>query len=294
MHKKICYLSKNENKPLCVGESLHTAVFALVAQIQRVCEKRERRMKANYHTHTMRCQHASGEDKEYVEAAIAAGIQILGFSDHCPWIYPDDYVSNIRMVPSEVEDYVTSLERLRREYRNDIEILIGFEAEYMTELLEEQDRFLADYPIDYMILGQHFLGQESNFTYSGRMSADEDRLVRYVDQCIEGIASGRYAYLAHPDLIYYAGADEIYAREMRRLCKEMKEKNVPLEMNLLGISIHRNYPDSRFWKIAKETGNQVIFGRDAHDPKHFADQEALKTAEKICSGMTVLEKLEMK
>ena len=36
-------------------------------------------MYANYHTHTKRCQHAVGEDREYVEAAIAAGIQVLGF-----------------------------------------------------------------------------------------------------------------------------------------------------------------------------------------------------------------------
>ena len=55
-------------------------------------------MKANYHTHTTRCQHAFGEDREYVEEAIRAGLRILGFSDHCPWIYKSDYVSNIRMV----------------------------------------------------------------------------------------------------------------------------------------------------------------------------------------------------
>ena len=27
-------------------------------------------MYANYHTHTKRCRHAAGEDREYVEAAI--------------------------------------------------------------------------------------------------------------------------------------------------------------------------------------------------------------------------------
>ena len=33
-------------------------------------------MLANYHTHTKRCQHAGGEDREYVEAAIQAGDRI--------------------------------------------------------------------------------------------------------------------------------------------------------------------------------------------------------------------------
>ena len=37
---------------------------------------------ANYHTHTKRCHHACGEDREYVEAAIESGLKILGFSDH--------------------------------------------------------------------------------------------------------------------------------------------------------------------------------------------------------------------
>ncbi len=59
-----------------------------------------------------------------------------------------------------------------------------------------------------------FLDSESDFNYSGRMADDEDRLIRYVDLCIEGARSGRcYLYLAHPDLIYYTGSDKIYQRE---------------------------------------------------------------------------------
>ena len=38
----------------------------------------------NYHGHTKRCGHAVGEDEEYVQAAIAAGYSIIGFSDHAP------------------------------------------------------------------------------------------------------------------------------------------------------------------------------------------------------------------
>lgn len=41
-------------------------------------------MLANYHTHTFRCRHALGEDREYIEHAIDGGLKVLGFSDHCP------------------------------------------------------------------------------------------------------------------------------------------------------------------------------------------------------------------
>ena len=47
-------------------------------------------MLTNYHTHTRRCGHAVGEDREYAEAAVQAGLKILGFSDHAPQIFPEN------------------------------------------------------------------------------------------------------------------------------------------------------------------------------------------------------------
>ena len=250
-------------------------------------------MKANYHTHTTRCQHASGTDREYVEAAIEAGYQVLGFADHCPWVYPDDYVSNIRMTSSEVDGYFASLESLREEYKNDIQVMIGFEAEYIPVLMEAQDKFLGDYPLDYMILGQHFVGEERGSNYAGAPTNNTEMLRGYVDLCIEGMRSGRYRYLAHPDLICYTGDTEIYEREIRRLCEAMKEMDAILEMNILGLAINRNYPDSRFWRIAKETGNRVILGVDAHSPQTLADFATAEKAKRICQGMDVVEKLDL-
>ena len=45
-------------------------------------------MIANYHTHTWRCNHAHGVEKQYIEKAIGQGLQILGFSDHTPYCFP--------------------------------------------------------------------------------------------------------------------------------------------------------------------------------------------------------------
>ena len=36
-------------------------------------------MKANYHTHTSRCGHASGRDEQYVLSAAACGFESVGF-----------------------------------------------------------------------------------------------------------------------------------------------------------------------------------------------------------------------
>ena len=87
-------------------------------------------MIASYHTHTFRCLHANGEDEEYVKAAIAEGIKILGFSDHAPIPYTNGYKSGIRMTPDETDGYFSSIISLREKYADKIAIHIGFEAEY--------------------------------------------------------------------------------------------------------------------------------------------------------------------
>ena len=118
-------------------------------------------MTANYHTHTARCHHASGTEREYIETAIARGLKVLGFSDHCPQIFPvDDYYSYFRMRPEETDGYINTLRDLRAEYKNDIDLKIGFEVEYYPEMFDKFIEFAKPYEIDYIILGQHFLRNE--------------------------------------------------------------------------------------------------------------------------------------
>lgn len=232
-------------------------------------------MICNYHTHTARCQHACGADREYVESAIKAGIKKLGFSDHVPYPFPNGYVSHVRMAPAELENYVTSVRTLQAEYKDDIQIYLGFECEYLPTLWKDLGRLLAPYNIDYLILGQHFLGMENDENYSGRPSPDEDRLSSYVDTVIEAMHTNCFSYVAHPDLFHFTGDEKVYKRQMTRLCLAAKQLNIPLEINLLGLMEGRHYPDERFFSLAASLGNSFILGRDAHDPKAFQDQTAL-------------------
>ena len=54
----------------------------------------------------------------------------------------------------------------------------------------------------------------------------EERLVKYVDSVIEGMESGRYKYVAHPDLVYFTGEDEIYEKHFTRLCEYLKNQKI--------------------------------------------------------------------
>lgn len=256
-------------------------------------------MKVNYHTHTTRCHHASGTEKEYVEAAIESGLKVLGFSDHTPYPFPnEDYATGYRMAMAELNHYVSTVLRLREEYRNDIEILLGLEVEYYPHFFQALLKELSNYPIEYILLAQHNLGNgelAEPFCYS-TFTDDAKRLERYCSQLIEGMDTGCFTYLAHPDLISFIGSPQIYDQQMRRLCQHAKAIGLPLEINLLGIREDRRYPTEAFWKIAGEEQCDVILGLDAHHVDAFYHPETLVKARELAEKyrLKILEDVALK
>ena len=238
-------------------------------------------MKANYHSHTSRCHHAAGSQREYIEKAIEAGYGIWGFSDHTPYPYNNGYVSPIRMLPGELEDYVRETLDLKEEYKDDIEIKLGLEVEYYPRHFDDLMKLIEDYPIEYLLLGQHHTNNEYDGTYVGFETFDVTVLEQYWAQVKEAVESKRFMYVAHPDLVNFKGDTGVYEDHMRRLCKDIKKAGVPVEINLQGIWDGRNYPDRRFWKIAGEEGLDVVIGTDTHHPSKVALPESRKTAMKL-------------
>jgi len=252
----------------------------------------------NYHTHTIRCNHASGSEREFIEEAIAHNMPVLGFADHCPYIFFDtDYYSRHRMWPHQTEDYFTMLVKLREEYKGQIDIKIGLETEYYPKYFGRLLEFLAPYPLDYMILGQHFIGNEvPPGIYSGAETDSEQRLAMYVDQVLEGLETGLFTYLAHPDLFTWRGDEQTYRREMERLCLRVKELGYVVEYNLLGHYDHRNYPTEAFWHIAAQVGNTVILGIDGHEPEALNRPQTEAEALQFLHGLGIqpIETIDLK
>lgn len=225
-------------------------------------------MKYNLHTHTKRCNHALGEDREYVESAIKAGIKVLGFSDHCPQFFPEEgYYSRFRMRPELAPDYAESVKALQREYKNDIRILLGFETEYYPACFDRFREFIKPLEPDYLLMGQHFIGNEYDAGYAGSAEKNEEYLDRYVAQVKEGLETGAFSCIAHPDIVWYKGSLEHYDLKMRELCRFAAERDIPLEFNMLGFLNRKCYPSPRFWKTAAEAGCKAVIGYDAHTPE---------------------------
>ncbi|MBR3506284.1 MAG: PHP domain-containing protein, partial [Lentisphaeria bacterium] len=66
--------------------------------------------RADLHTHTALCKHASGTPEEYLAAARKAGLAYWGVSDHFP--APAGYDAAFRMAPDDLPRYFGILDSL--------------------------------------------------------------------------------------------------------------------------------------------------------------------------------------
>ena len=237
---------------------------------------KDARMKVNLHTHTARCGHASGTDEEYVLAAIEAGFDTLGFSDHTPFPYSSGFSCRCAaMIMDELENYITSVRLLQEKYQDKIKILLGLECEpiprFMSFLTELRPR------LDYMILGNH--GDREFEKYSGNLTTPEE-LWHYLEVTLSGMESGLFLYVAHPDLLLhrYPEFDEDARKISIILCREARRLNLPLEYNLTGLKNGPpegglGYPYHGFWEIAAQENVTAVVGVDAHQPQWLLDAD---------------------
>jgi len=233
-------------------------------------------MKYNFHTHTKRCGHASGEDEEYVLAALKEGYKVLGFSDHA--MFPN-LKSEKGMRPDfiELDDYLNSLNSLKEKYSKDIKILIGMECEYFECFHDYLKGLLDTKKMDYLIFGNHYLKCENGHIFNEKGIYSQDNYIElYAKHAIKALDSGLFKIFAHPDLVMGCCKvfDEKWAYWSRLMCEAAKKNNVYLEINEAGIRKGKIngedryvYPYIPFWQIAKSVGNKIVIGVDAHNPK---------------------------
>ncbi|MDD6302339.1 MAG: histidinol-phosphatase [Bacillales bacterium] len=232
-------------------------------------------IKNNYHTHTVRCGHAFGEDEEYVLEAIAMGLSELGFSDHI--MLKDHPQPNIRGDYSLLDDYVNSINALKEKYKDRIKIYLGFEAEALPYYESYYRELLDSKKIDFLCLGNHLEIVDNQLKAFFSSAANKNDIIRYTKSLIRGMKTGLYKFVCHPDCFMgsYVKWDYTCQKCSRMIIKASKKYDVPLEFNFGGVRRGKKiygdeyrfpYPYDKFWKMVKKYRCKIILGLDAHAP----------------------------
>mgnify|MGYP001310676999 FL=1 len=253
-------------------------------------------MYTDYHIHTFRCKHATGDVPDYVEAAIKKNVSVLGFSDHTP--LPDGKWPHFRMGLSELESYVNAIEDAQKKYESAPEqkltILKGMECEYADEYRGYyQEELLGKWGLDYLIAAGHFFPCDGSWISAHSCIKGKKELFAYTDHLIAAMSSGLFSFVAHPDLFghSYLSWDENAIACSHAILQAASDLRIPLEINGNGFrqpminaedKLRYVYPLEPFWELAAGYEVLVIINSDAHTPEDVLanTSDAFSLAEK--------------
>ncbi|WP_379159228.1 histidinol-phosphatase [Paenibacillus sp. sgz5001063] len=246
-------------------------------------------MKFDLHTHHFRCGHADGTIRDYIEAGIAAGLEVIGISDHTPYFgSPSEQAfPHIAMAKSELAHYVEEVLALQQEYAGTIDVLLGIESDYFPEHAELYRRTLSAYPFDYIIGSVHSVGGVSIFN-KGRWKGLSQKgkiasKAEYYRLITASARSGMFQILGHIDAMkgnFPQFSDIPAAAEIDECLRVIGECGIAIEINTSGGTKLCGgwYPSDDILARALHYGVDVTFGSDAHKPSRVADQhEAVVT-----------------
>ena len=240
----------------------------------------------NIHTHSVYSDGKS-QPREIVEEAVRQGLTKLGFSEHSPLPFDNNFSVKAEKMP----DYVAEIAQLKEEFKDKIEILCGLEADYIPGVSETFAVTKEKYHLDYLIGGVHLVGQSANpdelwFIDGPKweiydeglqkfFDGDIQRAVRcFYDQTNSMIEHEEFDIIAHFDKIKMHNRDRYFHEDeawYRKLAMEtldlIHQKGIVMEINTRGIYKKRYngfYPSPWLMKEAFKMGIPMIISSDAH------------------------------
>jgi len=222
-------------------------------------------MQVDLHNHTTLCNHATGSITEYVENAIKKNINIFGFSDHAPMNFDTKY----RMNFDQMRWYENEVKRVKKIYQNRIEILLGYEVDYLPNYI---DKRVLDSNVDYLIGSVHFINKWGfdNPEFIGVYKNQSiDKIWEDYFYLIENMAKDNlFDIVGHLDLIKVFKF--MPKKDIRLIAKKalraIKKSGMSIELNGAGLRkpINQIYPSDILLDEIAFMNIPITFGNDAH------------------------------
>ena len=224
-------------------------------------------MRVDLHNHTSLCNHATGKTEEYIQRAIEIGIDIYGFSDHAPMDFEPEY----RMDLSQCDTYENDILYLKEKYKNEIQILLAYEVDFMNNKSYMEDRILNS-NVDYLIGSVHFINEwgfdnPQYIKYYENKNID-DIWISYFDTVKDMAKTSKFNIVGHLDLIKVFKF--LPKKDVRLIAKDalkqIKKSNMVIELNASGLRkpIKESYPSNLLLQEAFELDIPITFSSDAH------------------------------
>ena len=257
-------------------------------------------LKIDGHTHTQFCPHGSGEHVEnMIQRAIQLGFEEYHITEHTP--IPDRFMKllepkkellgDLAMPEHEVDRYIKEMMDVKRKYRNEIKIKVGFEVDYLPTETGWTRNFLQEYGkyCDTGILSVHYMEALNDWRC---VDYKPDDVVNHLIPKYGGLENYQQAYyelveesvlvdlgqykpmkIGHLSLINkfqkVVGTvnSEGINKQLYKLLQLIKERNYCLDYNHAGLFkplCGETYPPMNIVKQAEQLEIPLVYGSDAH------------------------------
>ncbi|NLE01434.1 MAG: histidinol-phosphatase [Fibrobacter sp.] len=246
-------------------------------------------MLIDYHVHTPYCGHAHGKIVHYIDSAIAAGINEIGFSDH----YGRYYLTRSQkarywdwgMSERDVARYVAELSDLQDVYKDRITIRIGLEIDYVEGGEELLAPLLSNYPLDFYLCSIHCMprfGWNHLSNYSTRTLDPYSIYKEYFRLARASLTSDVFHSIAHLDFVwrYIPWPSEHHTELLDDIALTIQtaaQADRCIEINANGFIVSQSSltatdedPFSFMIDQIAQHNTPVTIGSDAHEPNKVA------------------------
>ncbi len=247
-------------------------------------------MKYNYHTHS-HYDDGSLAMEDFVVAAIDNGFEALGFSGHSPMSIDNEWSIKSKDLP----EYAAHGKRLKEQYKEQINLYLGLEIDYIPGISDNFDAFRKSVPLDYCLGSVHLVRhpengqiwfidgpaeqffQGLNDIYQGDIRA---AVTAFYEQSIMMVASQKFEIIGHLDKVKMhvmhnqLDTSEQWYRDLTlKLLKEISQRDIIVELNTRGVYTGKTteyFPSDHILEQCLHLGIPVMVNSDAHHPEQLS------------------------
>lgn len=245
----------------------------------------------NYHTHS-RFSDGSAEPEEYIKEAIRQGFAALGFSEHS--VLP--FENTFALQTGTENAYVAEIGRLQHVYKDQLEILLALEADYIPGISSGFAGLKSTLGLDYIIGSVHlvksshqdklwFIDGPKRETYDNGLNELFNGDIRkgvtaYWHQISQMLQEETFDIVGHLDKIkmhnqgrWFNEEDKWYTSLVNETIALIAQKGVIVEVNTRGIYKGRSeslFPGEYILRQLSERKIPVILSSDAHQPEELS------------------------
>jgi histidinol-phosphatase (PHP family) len=225
----------------------------------------------DYHVHTSLCNHATGTMEQYVQAAVAKGLDTICFLDHLTF---QEAGRDNAMLPREVPMYVNAARRLARQYRERIVVRVGLEVDFSPDHVGQCVDVVNTFDLDVVAGSVHFLDGEnvvSRGSAWSRGELDPDAVyAKYLDILESMLDYDYFDMVCHLDLPkkYNTRPSPFAVDRFGKILEKIRNHDLAIELNTSGLAypVAEAFPSPQLLGQCARLQIPVVTGSDAHAP----------------------------